>query len=304
MDASDALATRDLSFRFSSKQPPVLHNLSFQAPMGSITAFLGPNGAGKTTTIKCLLGLLPFSGHIQICGESDPVTQRKHVGAMVETPSFYSHLSAIDNLEIFASYGQHNASNNDLMTLLKQVGLSERVHDPVGQYSMGMKQRLGIARALIGSPKLLILDEPTNGLDPRGMHDIRVLIQNLQAEHQLSVLLSTHLLSEAEALCDWIVVIEKGHIRASGDIKTMGGGQPHFRILHPEQQKLLAIVSQIPIIATHEPCDGGVRVQLLKGNGSDLNRALVDNGIFVSGIIPEENSLEHIFLQLTEASPQ
>ena len=303
MDASDALATRDLNFAFSPSQPKTLTDLTFNVPTGRITAFLGPNGAGKTTTIKCLLGLLSGTGEVSVFCEHDPVRQRQYIGAMVESPAFYSHLSAIDNLEIFARYGKRMTTQDDLSALLDKVGLIDRAHDPVGSYSMGMKQRLGIARALIGQPKLLILDEPTNGLDPRGVHDVRQLILNLQKEAQLSVLISTHLLAEAELLCDWLVVIDKGHIRACGSFDELSGVGDRYRVTHPDRHALEQALSQMDMVKSFEHCDRGCLVTLKSGDGSSLNQALCQHQIFASALIPQKNSLEHLFLTLTEEQP-
>ena len=301
MDASDALATRGLSFAFGASKPKTLKDLTFNVPTGRITAFLGPNGAGKTTTIKCLLGLLSPTGEIRIFDEDDPVRQRQHIGAMVESPAFYPQLSALNNLEIFARHGNRMTSRDGLSTLLEKVGLIDRAHDPVGSYSMGMKQRLGIARALIGSPKLLILDEPTNGLDPRGMHGVRQLILDLQKEEQLSVLISTHLLAEAELPCDWLVVIDNGEIRACDSFERLSGQQNRFRVKHTDRQALEQALFQIEEVVSHEPDDGGFLVELSSGDGTSLNQALCAQHIFVSALIPERSSLEQLFLNLTEA---
>ena len=297
MHASDALETRGLSFRFNNDYG--VENINLTIPHQSITGFLGPNGAGKTTTIKCILRLLPSVGEVIVYGEKDPIKQRRNIGAMVESPAFYSHLSAIDNLRLFAQYSQLDPTSKEINEILNQVGLSQRSSDQVGHYSMGMKQRLGIARALLGKPQLLILDEPTNGLDPRGMHDIRALIKQLQKDRGISILLSSHLLSEVEQVCDHVAIIEEGKILTSGNIGELTQGALELEIHHPNKTRLKQILGSISQIQHHHPHEKGAVVRLNEWNASELNRHCSEQGLHLHALIPVKGQLEKLFLQLT-----
>ena len=186
----------------------------------------GPNGAGKTTAIRCILGLIrKDAGNVTIFGETNPVRQRAHVGAMVETPRFFDWMSARGNLERAAAFaGQGDRS--DIDRALQLVGLWGRESEPVRAFSLGMRQRLGIARALVGRPKLLVLDEPTNGLDPRGMKEVRDLLDNLAKSTQLTILHQlSHLLDEIEKLCDRVGIIEHGRMIAEGKVTELVAGE-------------------------------------------------------------------------------
>jgi ABC-2 type transport system ATP-binding protein len=177
---------------------------------GDLYGFLGPNGSGKTTAIRCILGLISRdAGEVEICGERDPVRQRQEVGSLVETPRFYDWMSARANLEISCAYAGRG-SRSDVEEALQRVGLKDRSQEAVRGFSLGMRQRLGIARAIVTRPKLLILDEPTNGLDPRGMREVRELLQDLVRRDGLTVFISSHLLAEIELLCNRVAIIDGG----------------------------------------------------------------------------------------------
>ena len=209
--ASDALVTNELSRRFG--QRVALDSLSIRVRRGEIYGFLGPNGAGKTTAIRCILGLIRAdSGTTSVFGESDPVQRLRHIGAVVETPAFHPFLSGREALELSARYGGISVHSVD--EALDWVGLSERSHDRVSTYSLGMRQRLGLARALLGRPPLLVLDEPTNGMDPRGMADVRNRLLTMAADHGTTVFISSHLLSEVEKLCDRVGILHHGRLVA------------------------------------------------------------------------------------------
>ena len=186
-----------------------LRDLSLTVRPGELYGFLGPNGAGKTTAIRCILGLLaPSAGQVSIFGEHDPVQRLRHVGAMVETPAFHEFLSGRENLSLSSAYAGIVEPAFD--RVLDHVGLRDRADDRVSDYSLGMRQRLGLARALLGSPRLLILDEPTNGMDPRGIKDVRDLLLRLSEEHQTTVFISSHLLSEVQQLCTRVGILDRG----------------------------------------------------------------------------------------------
>jgi len=209
--------TRHLNFGFAPATP-IIHDLNLQVPEQSIFCFLGPNGAGKTTTIRLLLGLLKTKQHsVSIFGDDLSVHRRailRRIGAMIEQPSLYLHLSAKENLEVFRL--AYDAPKARIGAVLEMVGLEQVGRKPVGQYSLGMKQRLGIAMALLNDPELLILDEPTNGLDPEGIIEIRLLLKRLHAEHRKTILVSSHLLSEVDKVATHFAIIHKGRLQFQG----------------------------------------------------------------------------------------
>ncbi|MCO4774196.1 MAG: ABC transporter ATP-binding protein [Deltaproteobacteria bacterium] len=203
-----ALEVASLSRSYGGKR--VVNNLDLLVEPGDIYGFLGPNGAGKTTTMRMILGLIRRDeGTVRIFGEDDPVKARRNLGGIVESPRFYPYLTGRDNLRIFAAYtpGVTEGRIDELLTLVR---LRDRAKDLVKTYSMGMRQRLGVAQALLGDPKMLMLDEPVNGLDPAGMKEVRELIRDLRDERGLTVFVSSHLLSDVELLCDRIGIIQDG----------------------------------------------------------------------------------------------
>ncbi len=210
-----------LTKRFGSRT--VVDHVSFTVPTGMVAGLVGPNGAGKTTIMGMLLGLVrPTSGEARVLGS--PVAARSdylsRVGSLIESPAFHPGVSAVDNLRSLAILGGHHTDGVD--DLIDLVGLSGRGGDRYGSYSLGMKQRLGIAAALIGDPELVILDEPTNGLDPMGMQDVRRLIGEIAGDGK-TVIVSSHLLAELEAVCDWLVVVDRGGLIHSGPVTALGG---------------------------------------------------------------------------------
>jgi ABC-type multidrug transport system ATPase subunit len=216
-----ALETEGLSRSYGSHT--VVNRLDLQVARGDIYGFLGPNGAGKTTTMRMILGLIrKDSGSIRIFGEPAGVRARARVGGIIEGPRFYPFLSAIENLRIFAAYSGP-VDESRLQELLELVRLRERQEDRVKQYSLGMKQRLGIAQALLSSPDFLLLDEPTNGLDPAGIREVRDLILQLHREIGLTVFVSSHILKEVEGLCSRVGIIQDGRKIAEGTLEELRG---------------------------------------------------------------------------------
>ena len=207
-DTTSVISARGLTKRFGDRI--AVDGLDLDVPRGVVAGFVGPNGAGKTTTMAMLLGLVrPTSGSAYVLGSpiDDASDFSRRVGALIETPAFYPHLTGEQNLHVLAITGRHGGS--DIPGLLRLVGLAERGDDTYRTYSLGMKQRLGIAAALIGDPELLVLDEPSNGLDPQGMREMRELIERI-ARDDRTVLVSSHMLSELEQICDWLVLIDTG----------------------------------------------------------------------------------------------
>ena len=220
---SNIIDVRDLTKDF--KEVKAVDNLSFTVKAGEVYGFLGQNGAGKSTTIRMLLTLIkPTSGTIEIMG-LNLVHHRKEilrqVGAIIERPDLYKYLTALENLRIFAAMSRVKISEKKLMDQLEMVGLAERAHSKVKTYSQGMKQRLGIATALVHDPTLIILDEPTNGLDPQGIADIRHLILQLSKEMNKTLLISSHLLSEMELVADSMIIIDKGKKVVEGNVNKL-----------------------------------------------------------------------------------
>jgi ABC-type multidrug transport system ATPase subunit len=217
-----AIETSHLSFSFS-KDRPVVKELNLQIPKGSIYGFLGPNGAGKTTTIRLLLDLLPASsGTVKVFGKSlrqDRNLILFRIGALIETPSLYEHLTGLDNLKVTANL--RSIRNDRVWEILKMVGLGLEAGKYVHNYSLGMKQRLGLALALLSSPDLLILDEPTNGLDPNGIIEIRELLRELNVKQGVTILVSSHLLSEVERLVSHVGIIGQGEMLFQGPLEEL-----------------------------------------------------------------------------------
>ena len=219
--ASDALVTIGLSRSFGARV--ALRDLSLAVRSGEIYGFLGPNGAGKTTAIRCILGLIsPSAGRVSLFGEEDPIRRLHNVGAMVETPAFHDFLTGRENLDLSASYA--GLDEGGLDECLQQVGLADRADDRVADYSLGMRQRLGLARALIGQPRLLILDEPTNGMDPRGIKDVRELLSGLAERYGTTIFISSHLLAEVEQMCTRVGILYRGELvsesAVDGDLES------------------------------------------------------------------------------------
>ncbi len=298
--AIEALVTEGLTRRYG--QRTAVDALSIRILEGDVYGFLGPNGAGKTTAIRCILGLIRRdAGSVRIFGESDPVRQRRHVGAMVETPAFHQWMTGRANLERAAAFsGLGDIA--DIDRVLDLVGLAGRDREKVRGYSLGMRQRLGIARALIGRPRLLVLDEPTNGLDPRGMKEVRDLLAHLAREESLTIFVSSHLLSEIEQLATRVGIIEHGKLVREGTVAELVGsaGQQQVDVTVTDAyaaQRVIADLAGASVVAEGPP----LRVALDGVDISGLNRALVSGGVGVCGLSPVQRSLEELFLSLTSA---
>jgi len=295
-----ALMTRGLTRRFGSRT--AVDDLSIEVQEGDTYGFLGPNGAGKTTAIRCILGLIKKdAGDVAIFGESG-LAARRHVGAMVETPAFHKWMSGRANLEravAFAGVGDRA----DIDRALELVGLKGREEEPVGTYSLGMRQRLGIARALVGRPRLLILDEPTNGLDPRGMKEVRDLLANLARTEKLTIFISSHLLSEIEALCSRVGIIEDGRMIAEGQVDELVAGRSSVQEVDVAAVDMAALGRVIGgldgVSLLGDGVEGRLRLGLDGLSVPGLNRSLLDAGIEVEALVPVQKSLEDLFLALT-----
>ena len=293
------LSVKNLSKSFGKRK--AVDSLSFEIREGEIFGFLGPNGAGKSTAIRAMLSLIkPDSGDIEIFGKS---VRKNHnsalqsVGALVERPDFYEYLSAYKNLSLLAT--MDNVSKTRISDVLKIVGLANRGKDKVKVFSQGMKQRLGIAQALLSDPKLLILDEPTNGLDPRGMKEVRDLIQKLSQEG-ITILLSSHLLHEVEQTCTTMAIINLGKLIKIGNVHDLLNESDTFitEIKAKPLKKARIILNNSKLILFVEESNGVFKVKIANNDLSQLTRDLVKADIDISAIIPR-TSLEDYFLSLT-----
>jgi ABC-2 type transport system ATP-binding protein len=268
--------------------------VSLRVRRGEVYGFLGPNGAGKTTTLRMLLGLIrPTSGTATVLGKP-PGAANPSVGALVEGPGFYPYLSGRDNLRVLARYrGLDEAAVGDV---LAKVDLGARAGDRFSRYSLGMKQRLGVAAALLGEPELLILDEPTNGLDPAGMSDMRqLLVEQAKAGH--TVLLSSHLLGEVQEICDRVGVISRGRLIAEATVDELRGGAGLLVRADPLDLAMgiaHGFATEVSVV------DARLRVGLDPERAGELNRALVRGGVEVFELRPVERSLEEVFFEMTE----
>ena len=279
----------------------VVDSVDLNIPAASIAGFVGPNGAGKTTTLRMLLGLIrPSAGSAEVLGESitAPGTYLHRLGALIEGPAFYPTLSGRRNLEVLATLGGYPAAR--VAEVLELVELSDRSHDRFRTYSMGMKQRLGVAAALLASPELLVLDEPTNGLDPSGIIETRRLLRTLR-DQGITVFVSSHLLGELEQVAEWVVLLQDGRIRFQGPIGELLGGRQAALLLAGETASDLEVIAAVATRMGHraEVLAGRVRVEGASGSAAELNRALMRAGVALTEIVPDRASLEESFLAMT-----
>lgn len=283
----------------------IIKDISFSIKDGEIFGFLGPNGAGKTTTIRMLVGLIaPNKGDISICGESllkNKEKALKNVGAVVENPELYKYLSGRENLMQIARI--RKVSKEEVEELIKLVGLEDRINDKVGKYSLGMKQRLGLAAALIGSPKLLILDEPTNGLDPSGILDFREIVKKAAREKGMAVFISSHILSEIQNLCDRVAFINDGVIKSVEDIKD---NNVETRLdsmtltISGDLNKAVNILNEVKSVNNAEVADENIHLLLDSGKLNDVLKVLINNDIKIEEIYKDRNGLEQRYMELVE----
>jgi ABC-type multidrug transport system ATPase subunit len=290
--------TRGLTKRYSERIVAV-SDLALRVRRGEVYGFLGPNGAGKTTTLRMLLGLVrPTSGTALVLGASpgsSPSLAR--IGAMIEAPAFYPFLSGWDNLRVLAKHA--DVPEQRIGLVLDEVDLTARANDRFGTYSQGMKQRLGVASALLKDPELLILDEPTNGLDPAGMAEMRTLIRDL-GRGRRTVLLSSHLMTEVEQVCVRVGVIRSGQLVAEGTVDDLRARTRESLVVRAEPvEEARRLVAGYERVVKVEVFDGILRVETDPRQAPSINRALVGAGIAVSELRPERASLEEVFLELT-----
>ena len=295
------LKTIELTKRYKNRV--AVDHLNLEVRRGDILGFLGPNGAGKSTTIRMILHLVfPTEGDVEIFGES--LSRARHkalskVGAVVEKPAFYNHLSAHRNLEILGGL-QQPVNRRRIMEALERVGLADRANDPVKTYSHGMNQRLGLALTLLNEPELVILDEPTTGLDPQGMKEVRELILELSRERGVTIFLSSHLLYEVELIATQMAIIHRGMLRIEGSVQELLKRGPSAVLVKTDRPEAL-----LGFLKTQEDYrsavleSDGVQVKIDLERIPELNRRLVGAGFAVDALVPRR-TLETYFLNLIE----
>ncbi|MBQ8309422.1 MAG: ABC transporter ATP-binding protein [Clostridia bacterium] len=289
----------------------ILHDISFEAYAGEVFGFLGPNGAGKTTTIKLIAGLLlPEEGEITVCGYDLRCEFEKAlegVGAIVENPEFYSYMSGLENLRQYAAM-RDGVTELRIREVVHLVGLENRIRDKVAKYSLGMRQRLGVAQALMHHPKLLILDEPTNGLDPAGIKALRDILKHLAHEEGVAVMVSSHLMSEMELMCDRVGVISEGRLQSVQPIEALVAATApeyaEFVLGVDNAERAEALLQTLMDVQASRGEDGALCVTVPSGRSDSLmavvNRTLILNGISVSTVSKKENRrLEDVFIEMT-----
>lgn len=297
--AEQVLSVDDL--RKKIKKKTIIKGISFEIDEGEILGFLGPNGAGKSTTLRMIVGLSrPTSGHVSICGHSITkayVEAMSQVGCIIEGPDLYNYMSGYKNLELLGAMSQ-GVTKKDIDEAVELVGMENRINDKVGIYSMGMKQRIGLAQALIHQPKLLVLDEPTNGLDPQGIYEFRGIVKNLAREKGISVLISSHLISEVQLMCDKVSIINGGLIVKNANVEdVLLSGEVVWQVDHLEKgRQLLADHFGIEAMIHKDQLRATLDVELLP----EINQMMVASGLKLQFVSSKNKTLEDLFLSLTD----
>lgn len=283
----------------------IIKGLDLSVNEGEIFGFLGPNGAGKTTTIRMLVGLIsPNEGEIVVCGKSvlsEKEQALKNVGAVVENPELYKYLSGRENLMQIARI--RKVSKEEVEKLIDLVGLKDRIDDKVRKYSLGMKQRLGLSAALIGNPKLLILDEPTNGLDPSGIIDFRDVVKKAARERGMAVFISSHILSEVQNLCDRVAFINNGVIKSVEDIhdNSMETELDSLTlIVSSDKEQAIKVLKDIGFVNSSTVIDEEVHIIMETGKTTELLKVLLKNNVLVEEIYKNRKGLEQRYMELVE----
>lgn len=276
-----------------------LKNVSFTVPEGTVFGILGPNGSGKTTTLGTITDILkPTSGSYKLFGEPTSAASRRKIGTLLETPNFYHYLSGIKNLEIAAEIKQHG--KEDIDSVLETVDLTRRKDSKFSTYSLGMKQRLAIASCLLGSPSVLIFDEPTNGLDPVGIAEIRELMKKLYREGK-TIIMASHLLDEVEKVCTDVAILKRGELIVSGKVNEILSKEDMVEVAAKDHQKLLEVLINLP--EKNRVVDEINLVKIFFPSGkadlSELNSYCFNNGIALNHLALKKQSLESRFFELT-----
>lgn len=296
-----ALETRNLTKHMGGRR--IVRSVSLQIPKGSVYGLLGPNGAGKSTTLKLLTGLMcPSEGEVRIFGKPWSRDCLGRIGALIETPALYGNLTAYENLLVHSRL--RGLPQGEIDKVLVITGLEATGKQLVSQFSLGMKQRLGLAIALLGDPEILILDEPTNGLDPAGIRELRDFIRTLARDEGIGVFISSHILHEVQLMCDRVAIISQGQLLRTDRVDRLIDGDAlvvEWRMEPPARGAEL--LKTLPYVTHVERRDHRILSQLPEERIGETVRTLVDAGILVTGIHRRGKTLEDIFLQLTEGDP-
>ena len=295
------IETRELTKTFDSRT--AVDRLSLQVQAGDVFGFLGQNGAGKSTTIRMLLGLVkPSSGQVSLLGHNVPQYREQallKVGAIVDAPAFYDNLTGLENLTIFSSLTGHVAPHR-YREVLRWVNLTGRENDKVRVYSHGMRQRLGLAQALLPRPELLILDEPTDGLDPQGIREIRQLLVDLAKQHGLTIFLSSHLLHEVERICNRIAIIDQGRLLYQGTVRSLVEPDLQFKIRTDRTEQAFQFLSEGLKLSVFKNGTDHLYLKIAEADIAAINHMLVSQGFQVFEISRHASSLEDIYFRLTQ----
>lgn len=298
-----ALEIINVSKSFGKKK--VVDNVNITVYPGEICGFLGPNGAGKTTTIKMVLGLLSIdSGKIKVCGYDVKKNFEKameNIGAIVENPDMYGYMSAIDNLKLYARI--RGINKDRINEVIKLVDLEKNAKEKVGKYSLGMKQRIGLALTLLHKPKVLILDEPTNGLDPAGIKKLRDILKEISHKENVAILVSSHILSEMELMCDKVTVIDSGKIVKTQKIGQEEENETEFVIKVKQEEVAIKTLYEKLNIQVEKKQDG-LHFNIIKEDISKVVKELVFNNIDVEGVSEKEKKLEDLFFDATSGGEE
>jgi ABC-type multidrug transport system ATPase subunit len=300
-DAMDDAVLRTERLTKEYGRRTAVERLSLTVARGDVYGFLGQNGAGKSTTIRMALGLVrPTSGRVWLLGRDavrDARRARARIGGIVEAPAFYENLSGFENLRIFAAMSG-GATRARIEAMLDMVGLSRRARDRVRAYSHGMRQRLGIAQALLPRPEFVILDEPTDGLDPQGIVEVRQLILRMRDELGLTVMLSSHLLGEVEQLCNRVAIIDAGRLLYEGDVSELTSAGKSLRLRVDRAGEAEEILSREPGLSVSRDGDGVLYVKAAGERAADINALLVGRGFRVFELAPQRETLEEVYFRL------
>lgn len=281
----------------------IIKDVSFSVKEGEIFGFLGPNGAGKTTTIRMMVGLIaPTKGRIKIMGhdiQKERIKALKNVGCIVENPDMYNDLTGMQNLKYYADlYG--DITKERINEVAELVGLKDRINDKVKKYSLGMKQRLGLGQAILSYPKLLILDEPTNGLDPIGMHEFREIVKDIAKKNNSAVFISSHILSEIEQMCDHFAIINKGSIKTIQAVSEESSNIERLKISTNEIKKIQDVFSKLNFVRNINVEQNSIVVEISPKNFSRIIKEIGKNDVNIDDICKVESNLENKFMKILE----
>lgn len=297
------LKAENLNKHFGKKH--IIKNVSFDVLEGEIFGFLGPNGSGKTTTIKMIMGLLDIdSGHVKIGGfdrEKDFESALAQIGGIIENPDTYSYLSGYKNLEVYSRL-RGKLDRNRIAEVIKLVGLENRILDKVKTYSLGMKQRLGLAQAILHHPKVLVLDEPTNGLDPAGIKELRDILKYLSHEEGIAVFVSSHILSEMELLCDRVCIINAGTVLKTESIQQItdsGNNESEYEFIIGDEEKALEKIKEIMPNRYRSNTQGKFILAANEEDVPEIVKAMCAANLKIYGIMPSVKTLEESFMEIT-----